>query len=381
MCRNMFSTPAMIWILCLPGVQGWTKLWISEHWRSKVGTPVAHHFRQGNFLIDCASFFVIMWRAYRRISETVSETAAEEQCQLYLKTELPWSQLNEHTCLDNLWCVTSSPQQRVLHNNILQYIINTYPWRCMDMFRYVIVIMSAFHYYCSMTRFRTFSARRILASGTRALRFSQSKALQKSRRSWHKFHRQPWSCHGKNQHGRYCLIWLNILNLWWFQHKFYNNSQFAGVDMCNHQEHHVISYLLMCIQQFWSFWSSVRGAKARSVSLFPYLGIEAPSETCPCFNMFATHKQLSFSDPIYLEAKTYSLQVDEHSEWSGFAGEWPWAQNQLNFQRHCFFFNSSLKSELSWTLLMVSSEAEIREDVGRRSFWSLHRTHDFQAEY
>ena len=27
----------------------------------------------------------------------------------------------------------------------------------------------------------------------------------------------------------------------------------------------------------------------------------------------------------------YSLQVDEHNEWSGFAGEWPLAQN-------CFFF-------------------------------------------
>ena len=96
------------------------------------------------------------------------------------------------------------------------------------------------------------------------------------------------------------LLFDMIEYTWWFQHEFNNNSQFAGVDMCNHQEYHLFSYfissLMMCIQQFWSFWSSVRGAKARSVSLFPYLGIEAPSETCPCFNMFATHKQLSFSD-------------------------------------------------------------------------------------
>ena len=80
----------------------------------------------------------------------------------------------------------------------------------------------------------------------------------------------------------------------------------------------------------------------------------------------------------------YSLQVDEHNEWSGFAGEWPLAQNCFFlFLFSLIFFNSSHKSERLWMLLMVFmffSEAEIREDVGRRSFWSLHRTNDFQAE-
>ena len=271
-------------------------------------------------------------------------------------------------------CITSSPRRRVLHNsnnnnnNILQY----HSYISMEMHGHFLICYNVH----IPPRFRTFSGRRILASGTRALRCSQSKALQKSRRSWHKFHRRPSLCHGKNQHGNYCLISLNILNPWWFQDKFNN----IPVGRCGYLQASRVSSLINFVFSNFDETFEVLSRCQSQIRFIVSISRHRGSKRKMSLFFFSSAFRILWFGGKY---------VQPTSRWTqrmvrlcrGMA-----AGSELFF--FCFlfwliFFNSSLKSERSWMLLMVFmffSEAEIREDVGRRSFWSLHRANDFQAE-